>query len=159
MMKEIVGALSSPFWWFTVVVVGIVINLSASYLKLPLDSLLGKMSSWWLSKSEQRKIKYNERVSKLKNSEIERFKLAFMCNRSMQHSIHFAIYAVLPLATILALESTFIDFHDNEISIFCLGSSAYMFFVSFLSFNSSVIERLLLFNVLNQLEETKGKNS
>ncbi|MBI3174938.1 MAG: hypothetical protein HYZ25_14530 [Chloroflexi bacterium] len=63
-MIEILGNLNSPAWWFTAVVVAIIINLASSYLKEPLDNSLSKVSSWWRFRSEKQKAK-DESISNL----------------------------------------------------------------------------------------------
>jgi hypothetical protein len=43
-MKEIQVALTSPFWWFSVVLIGIVINILSSFLKAYFDKFLSSIS-------------------------------------------------------------------------------------------------------------------
>lgn len=50
-MDEIVSALRSLSWWFSVVAVGVAVNLFAAGLKRRLDAWLSAVSSWWKSRS------------------------------------------------------------------------------------------------------------
>jgi hypothetical protein len=63
-MKEIQVALTSPFWWFSVVLIGIVINILSSFLKSYFDKFLSSISDWWRTKSNAQKEKYDQRVAK-----------------------------------------------------------------------------------------------
>jgi hypothetical protein len=54
--------LSSPYWWVSVVIVGILINLASAYLKPKLDTRLSRASTWWRTRSEAQK---SERLRKI----------------------------------------------------------------------------------------------
>lgn len=62
-MDEIIQALSSPVWWFSVVIAGILINIISSYMKNSIDNSLSKVSGWW-------KVR-NENVKKIHENNIE----------------------------------------------------------------------------------------
>ena len=52
------------YWWMTVVVAGLIINLASAYLKPPLDTLLGSFSSRWKARVERNKAAHNALVEK-----------------------------------------------------------------------------------------------
>jgi hypothetical protein len=52
-MKDILESLSSPVWWFTTVVFGLLINVASSYLKRPIDGLFSGTSRWWRRRSDK----------------------------------------------------------------------------------------------------------
>ena len=51
-MEKIIDSIESPFWWFSVVFVGIIITLVSSYLKLAIDRLIGFERSTAVEKQE-----------------------------------------------------------------------------------------------------------
>ncbi|MFM2663495.1 hypothetical protein AAFX24_00965 [Vibrio mediterranei] len=64
-MEEIINTVSEPVWWFSVVVMGIVINLSSAYIKEPFDRVMSNVSSWWKSKSDKAALKKEEYRTRL----------------------------------------------------------------------------------------------
>lgn len=50
-MDEILGYLTSPGWWFSVVAAGLVINLAAAYIKQPIDAALTGVSGRWRART------------------------------------------------------------------------------------------------------------
>jgi hypothetical protein len=67
-MDEFVNALRSPFWWLSVVVVGIAVNLLSAYLKQRLDSRLTAVSSWWERRSALQRGARQKEVEQLASS-------------------------------------------------------------------------------------------
>ncbi|MEQ5820936.1 hypothetical protein [Halomonas sp. SCS19] len=151
-MEEIQEALKSPFWWFSVVLVGIVINVGSSFLKTYLDTFLSSISNWWRDKSNARKEKYNKVFNQLEKSENERFMLSFMCNRDMHHSIHLAVYSALIIIVCFYLDVANSTHYDSLLNVVLLGLSAFMFFSSYLTFITSIRKRQLLFSVLKKID-------
>jgi hypothetical protein len=54
-MSDMTKTLSSPVWWISVVVAGILINLLSSYLRTLLDVRFSKLSKRWRERSEKQK--------------------------------------------------------------------------------------------------------
>lgn len=67
-MKEFLYDILSLRWWFGVVIVGILVNLLAAYLKPRIDTTLGKFSLWWSTRTKEKKIQFDEAVSRMKNN-------------------------------------------------------------------------------------------
>ena len=67
-MKDLKDTLSSPIWWITVVVAGILINLVSAYLKTKLDERLALLSSWWRRRTEKRMAAEKAKIEKLRSS-------------------------------------------------------------------------------------------
>jgi len=57
----------SPIWWISVVLVGLLVSLSASYLKELLDSTLEKFSARRRERNVKQKENFNHTVEKLNN--------------------------------------------------------------------------------------------
>jgi hypothetical protein len=56
-MNQIIESLLSPYWWFSAVVMAIIVNLLSSYFKPWMDK-------WWAMRSEKRSVKIAEREKK-----------------------------------------------------------------------------------------------
>src|SRR2546426_5939142 len=46
-MSDLIADFQSPRWWMSVVVVGILVNMAATYLLRFMDVRLTKTSTWW----------------------------------------------------------------------------------------------------------------
>lgn len=64
-MDEITKNLSSPTWWISVVLVGLLINLASAYLKPAIDRLMSILSQRWLTKAHERRNAYENEISEL----------------------------------------------------------------------------------------------
>ncbi len=64
-MSEIIQNLGSLAWWFSVVVVGVLVNLISSYWKPKLDSTLDRFSAVLKSKHELNKKQWAEEMESL----------------------------------------------------------------------------------------------
>ena len=60
--------LSSPYWWASVVVVGLVVNIVSAYLKSPLDRIFGSVSHRWKAKTERQKEELESDATLLANN-------------------------------------------------------------------------------------------
>ena len=67
-MEEILKTVSSPGWWITAVLFGIVINLASAYLKGPLDRIGGSLSSSWRNRNEKSRREHRERLDALRSN-------------------------------------------------------------------------------------------
>lgn len=64
-MDELLNNLTSTYWWLSVVVVGLIINLVSSYLKPPLDAIGSKTFHAWKARSERANKMYVKKVDAL----------------------------------------------------------------------------------------------
>ena len=53
-MEKFLLDVLSIYWWASVVIVGLLINLASAYIKAPLDRRIGSASHWWRRRSERR---------------------------------------------------------------------------------------------------------
>ncbi len=70
-MKEFLSNLGTAYWWLSVVVVGILINLISAYLKPRFDSKFSSASTWWRNKSEAQKAERRKMIAKLRGNHHE----------------------------------------------------------------------------------------
>jgi hypothetical protein len=76
-MTKIGEMLSTPEWWISVVIVGIAVNILSGYVKLPIDKLLSRTSSWWASRSATRAAERHLRVQAMRGDPMLRLETAF----------------------------------------------------------------------------------
>lgn len=81
-MKEILQSLTSPTWWFSVVLVGVIINMVSAYLKPTTDAIWARYSSIRRSKQEEGQKKRKEYIEYLRSNPQEQLFCAF---REMRH--------------------------------------------------------------------------
>jgi hypothetical protein len=100
-VTEFVTNLSSLYWWVSVVVVGILVNVCSTYLQKLLDSRMSRISDRWKKRSLERKVLYDWKVAELKRNVNYRFAiLANMIVYSLISLVSFVIaIAVLIIAS------------------------------------------------------------
>ena len=64
-LEKLVTDIVSPYWWASVVFVGILINLASAYLKPKLDIALSHVSKKRLAKAERERISSEQRSTRL----------------------------------------------------------------------------------------------
>ena len=67
-MKEIIRNLSSIFWWLSVIVAGIIINLIGIYIKPQLDKHLSSGPDWWCRQSKKARQDRRAKIEELQNN-------------------------------------------------------------------------------------------
>jgi hypothetical protein len=141
-LERIFTELSNPVWWFSVVLVGIAINVLSSYLRGALDGFFSKSSSWWRNRSEARKKAWEERVDRIVSSIEER-------NLAIADELRMRLGAIvrLLLSIIIFCYALFFDSHSVRFDFLELLSlvlfAAYLIF-SFFTWNEAEYLKLLL---------------
>lgn len=87
-MNDFFKGIGSLYWWLSVVVVGILINLASAYLKPKIDSYLLSFSSRWQSYSKKRVAEENDLIEKLANDRNEEILYALA---ELRHTLGSAI--------------------------------------------------------------------
>src|SRR6267142_4983574 len=67
-MSDFLRSLTSLYWWISVVVVGLVINVLSNCATRKLDARLSKVSLWWRERSKQRQADYLAESERLRAS-------------------------------------------------------------------------------------------
>ncbi len=136
-MDEIKGVLTSPVWWISVVVAGILINITASYLRTVLDARLSRMSRRWRVKSQQRAGKRDHRIESLANdTHAQLIESHCSTRRLLMSLLFFAIGLYVMVAGILIK----LDILANLPLILVVASyllMSFMYFMGYLTFNQS----------------------
>jgi hypothetical protein len=64
-MGELIKQMSTPAWWISVVIVGVLVNIFSDYLKLGLDRFFGRFSDKRKHADEREKILIEKEVQEL----------------------------------------------------------------------------------------------
>ncbi len=64
-MGELIKQMSTPAWWISVVVVGILVNIFSDYLKIGLDRFSGRFSDKRKRTNERERVLFEKEVQKL----------------------------------------------------------------------------------------------
>lgn len=132
-MEEMFTELAKPYWWISVVVVGIVINIVSSYFKNYVDNCFSRAFSWWRNRSVEKKAEWLRTVDWIKQSEKHLLIQSFQESRERLRAIHFLL-----LGCLIAVFTSFLSqvSHDERyliilglgMSTLCLFCSTYAFF-------------------------------
>jgi len=76
-MRNFLTNLTSFYWWISVVIVGILINVFSVYITRKFDARLSKTSSWWRERSEKQKAEYLRELAVLQSSQHEQVVAGF----------------------------------------------------------------------------------
>ncbi|RQO35859.1 hypothetical protein DBR37_05735 [Herminiimonas sp. KBW02] len=103
-MQKLIDELTNPFWWLSIVIVGVFTSLMSSYLIRYLDKCFSRTSSWWHSRSEEKKAEWKEQVDWIRQSEKNLLIQSFEETRQRLRAIYFLLLGCLlaVLASILA---------------------------------------------------------
>jgi uncharacterized membrane protein (DUF106 family) len=154
-MRDFLTNLSSVYWWISVVVVGVLINLFSAFLKGRLDNYLSKMSSWWRNRSEARKAKRQKELFRLQNDPEEQTMLALDEVRDRIRSLDIAVFSMTILVVVILLDPPYL------MRVFLLALSALTFLVAQATFRRAVSKMLLLLEARRYRkpnEESKGSS-
>ena len=154
-MNEVIAQLASPVWWFTVVLVGIAINLVSAYCKPLVDRIGGGTWDWWRRSSVKRAAAASARLKLLRESASAREKAKIMVLREALMSVSFMLMAIFILCLELWMQAGVSPGSalDNRIKTVVFAAAAFAWFASYLALNRSIRERVELFRALDSLED------
>lgn len=66
-MEEILKSIQSVYWWFSVIIVGVGVNLFTLFLKPKLDNFLSKWSAKRRNKNSAKKLAWEKEIDKIKS--------------------------------------------------------------------------------------------
>jgi hypothetical protein len=118
-MQEPIKQMLSLNWWIGVVVVGILINLAAAYLKPRIDSTLGSVSDRYRKKNEQRAKARAEQIEVLRSNPHEQIMFGILINYQYLSACYSTLFGVLLI--IIAIPGLVIPDNKNfSINIFIM---------------------------------------
>jgi hypothetical protein len=102
-MKDIMEYIKSPAWWFSVVVVGLVLNIVSGYLRVFLESRVTNTGAWFNRFSKEKQQIFEGYVATILDNRDEEMRVSFMQLRLMAKAILMAICFALMFACSLLL--------------------------------------------------------
>jgi hypothetical protein len=87
-MPDLLASVTSVSWWFSVVVVGILVNLVSAYMKPTLDQVRGRASKRWRDSNAAAKAKFEAHVDQLCRDGDERLYARF-------DALYYQMWAIL----------------------------------------------------------------
>ncbi len=105
-MQEIINNIASPAWWFSAILIAILVNLVSAYAKPWTDKVLSHISTAWRNRTERDRQKFNAAVAILVQSPQS---LAFAFEeevRSRLRAIIFYLFVVIFLLFSIGLPTT-----------------------------------------------------
>lgn len=102
-MEDFFSNLVSLYWWISVVIVGILINLASAYLKSKLDHRLSKTSIWWRSRSERQKAERQKKIEDLRNKPHEQILWAHDSLRNHVIGLYYLMVSILTFVFVMVL--------------------------------------------------------
>jgi hypothetical protein len=94
---------TSSYWWLSVVVVGVIINVLSAYLKPFLESRLSHLSDYWGKRHEAKIGLFNQRVSLLRSNPELRVIYAM---RELRYRVRMIGFIVLSIVMLLASKAS-----------------------------------------------------
>ena len=148
-MDKLSDVLTSPVWWFTVVIAGIAINIISIYIKKSLDERLSTISSWWRNRSEKRKAEFEDLVQRLVNDPREQTMACYNGLRQIIYAFIFILFGtvcfILGMLSVILLESINIPFF-------------LLIFIAMLCFMHSIVELMSELSIPKALEECQRRH-
>jgi len=77
-MIDFLNNISSTYWWLSVVIVGILINLTSHYLQKRLEVQMSSVSSWWKRRSDEQEQKKKREIDRLRGNSQEQIIESFV---------------------------------------------------------------------------------
>ena len=160
-MNEFLANLNSLYWWISVVIVGILINLISSYLKSKLDNTLSNVSTWWRKRSKAQSLKREQELNILRSNTHKQVILAFSEIRVRTICLLFFIFGFLFYAFVFALTlipASNSDLHHSTIlRISILATGSIFMLLGLLEWKSAVYKMSLLNEALRGEESIVSK--
>jgi hypothetical protein len=103
-MNDFLNNISSIYWWISVVVVGIAINLVSHYLLKRLDAQFSKSSIWWKKISDKQKQERLQKIEGLRNDPQEVILESFSELRYRLMTIMFSVFSVIFFSFTILIE-------------------------------------------------------
>ncbi len=139
-MTEFVHDVTSFHWWLGVVLVGVLINLASDYLKPRADGILGSLSTWYATRTVERRLERQQRIDRYIKDKEYRYYLSHFENGLWIKAIIFLLCgAIGNMCAIYLLHGR----HISEIGVFFVGVGITLYLASTLS-SVVFVKRILI---------------
>ncbi len=106
-MESVRDLLTSPAFWIGAVIVGMLVNIVAAYLKTRLDSTFSLISHRWAERSDKSRLERAARIRFLSSSPNEQMNARFREMRNRIYAIEFFLFSVIFVASAILCEAVF----------------------------------------------------
>lgn len=103
-MRNFLSNFTSLYWWLSVVIVGILINLLSAYLYKKVDKRFSGVSDWWRKKSEAKKARRMEDLNQLRDNPHKQIMASLAEVRHRSRSLMFLLFGILMLGLVQLLK-------------------------------------------------------
>jgi hypothetical protein len=152
-MERIIDDIKQPSWWFTVVIIGLAINILAAYLKPAIDKIFGKISARRREKNLENRKRKEELISLLLQNPLKilEYKLDL---------VYFSILLVFRLVLALAFLSLmlYIVAEPYPYSQFEIILSVIFFLALVYQFRETYLTLLDIFDRQSILDEVRKRD-
>ena len=97
-MNQFVRDVVTPYWWISVVIVGIIIHVVGTFVTKKLEAGSGGLSKWWLKRTAAQRERRRRAVDELLNDPHEEISLSLESVYNMLNAFFYFGIAILVLA-------------------------------------------------------------
>ena len=130
-MDRIGEDLTDLSWWFTVIIVGLLVNLLATAITKGAPRLLGNISARWAERNEKARRAHEDKIKRLMENEERRADLRFHILRSMSGALLGLVLAIVAaLIPLLADRLALSELISKLVFPFSMGGATLALFLS-----------------------------
>jgi hypothetical protein len=116
-MNEIVESVISPVWWFSTIIIAVLVNIFSAYAKPVVDNVFSKTSTAWRNRTEKQAKKFSEDVTKLANSPLALEEASEKEVRARLEEISFTLGEIFLIIVINGLPSKMVKYSSDWILV------------------------------------------
>ena len=132
-MPEIIASVASPAWWFSAILIALLVNLVSAYAKPWTDNVLSRISVSWGNRTARDREQFRAAVAILVESQQE-LAAAFENEvRSRLRNIVFLLFVVMFILFSIELTKALSSLDRSSLTLLCVGGVkvAPLFFMVF----------------------------
>jgi H+/gluconate symporter-like permease len=153
-MDSLYRNLKSVEWWFSVVIVGLVISIIGSYIRSFLDTRVPRTASWFRSRTKASEKKFSDLVDTMANNPTAQMHAFFAEQRAHTTVIIVLLFGVLSL--VLLFPQVYETKEENHINVITLKV---IFLLIAIVVEVCLVRASYLKSVLRAVKETDREKS
>jgi hypothetical protein len=157
-MADFINNLTSISWWIGVVIVGILLNLAAMYLKSPIDKWLSSISTKYQTRSKAKKAEREVTIKNLVGNKHEQILFAF---RAIFISVGAGFMTITGYGILIIYFAYMILHSPKGLAVFFVLSvpiAGLVILVGFISFSKAMDDWQILMEARNRESKVEGSN-
>lgn len=138
-MSDFLNNLTSISWWIGVVIVGILLNLAANYLKSPTDKLVSSISTKYQTRSKAKKAEREAKIKELVGNKYEQILFAAGAIHTLVSSVFWHLTALffVTFGSMLTIWRNLDPVAKNKLDINIMRSAVFIFGIYSLLYGNS----------------------